>query len=104
MHIDPIKLSRELLAFNTINPPGQELNCIRHLERILSEAGLQTSVHVFAPDRANLIARIGESNGKSPLCFTGHVDTVPLGNAAWAWTHSPATSSTASSTAAAPAT
>jgi len=83
MHIDPIKLSRELLAFNTINPPGQELNCIRHLERILSEAGLQTSVHVFAPDRANLIARIGESNGKSPLCFTGHVDTVPLGNAAW---------------------
>lgn len=83
MPIDPIMLSRELIAFNTINPPGQELNCIRHLERILAEAGLSTSVHMFAPDRANLIARIGGTNGKPPLCFTGHVDTVPLGNAAW---------------------
>ena len=45
MQIDPIALSRELVAFNTINPPGQELSCIRHLERILADAGLETSVH-----------------------------------------------------------
>ena len=83
MQIDPIALSRELVAFNTINPPGQELNCIRHLERILADAGLETSVHAFAPDRANLVARIGGKGNKPPLCFTGHVDTVPLGNAAW---------------------
>src|SRR6476620_6096919 len=83
MQIDPIALSRELVAFNTINPPGQELSCIRHLERILADAGLETSVHAFAPDRANLIARIGGKGAKPPLCFTGHVDTVPLGNAPW---------------------
>jgi len=83
MQIDPIALSRELVAFNTINPPGQEMNCIRHLERILADAGLETSVHAFAPDRANLVARIGGKGNKPPLCFTGHVDTVPLGNAAW---------------------
>lgn len=83
MQIDPIALSRELVAFNTINPPGQELSCIRHLERILADAGLETSVHAFAPDRANLIARIGGKGAKPPLCFTGHVDTVPLGNATW---------------------
>jgi len=81
--VDPIKLSRELLAFNTINPPGQELGCIKHLESILAVAGLETSVHTFAPGRANLIATIGGSNEKPPLCFTGHVDTVPLGNAKW---------------------
>ena len=39
MQIDPIELSRELIAFNTINPPGDELDCIRHLERILAGAG-----------------------------------------------------------------
>ena len=83
MRIDPIELSRELIAFNTINPPGNELSCIRHLEAILSGAGMETSIHNFAPDRANLIARIGCVGSKPPLCFTGHIDTVPLGNAPW---------------------
>lgn len=83
MLIDPVELSRELIAFNTINPPGNELSCIRHLERILADAGLKTSLQHLAPDRANLIARIGGDGSKPPLCFTGHVDTVPLGNAPW---------------------
>lgn len=83
MPIDPVELSRELIAFNTINPPGNELSCIRHLEGILAGAGLETSLQNFAPDRANLIARIGGRGDKPPLCFTGHVDTVPLGNASW---------------------
>jgi succinyl-diaminopimelate desuccinylase len=82
MPIDPVQLSRELVAFNTINPPGNELACILHLDKILSEAGLQTSVQRFAEDRANLIARTAVA-GELPLCFTGHVDTVPLGNAPW---------------------
>ena len=72
MRIDPIELSREL------DPPGNELSCILHLERILSGAGLETSLQEFAPGRANLIARVGAVGSKLPLCFTGHVDTVPL--------------------------
>jgi succinyl-diaminopimelate desuccinylase len=83
MTIDAIELSRELIAFNTINPPGNELGCIRHLDKILSGAGLETTLQEFAPERANLIARIRGAGGNRPLCFTGHVDTVPLGNAAW---------------------
>ncbi|CAN5308818.1 M20 family metallopeptidase [soil metagenome] len=83
MIIDPIALSRELIALDTINPPGQELVCIQHLEAMLAAAGFTTEVHAFDDDRANLIARIGGRDGKPPLCFTGHVDTVPLGNAAW---------------------
>ena len=82
MRIDPVELSRELIAFNTINPPGNELSCIRHLEGFLTGAGLETSLQHFAPDRANLIARIGGVVSKLPLLF--HGDTlirVPLGNA-----------------------
>ena len=59
MRIDPVELSRELISFNTINPPGNELSCIQHLEEILTCAGLETSLQNFAPGRANLIARIG---------------------------------------------
>src|SRR5438874_5087525 len=77
MRIDPIELSREL------DPPGNELSCILHLERILTGAGLETSLQEFAPGRANLIATVGAVGSKLPLCFTGHVDTVPLGNASW---------------------
>src|SRR3954464_13934165 len=83
MRINPVELSRELISFNTINPPGNELTCILHLQSILANAGLETSIHTFAPDRANLIARTRNIAGKLPLCFTGHVDTVPLGNASW---------------------
>src|SRR3954453_12555040 len=83
MRINPVELSRELISFNTINPPGNELTCILHLQSILANTGLETSIHTFAPDRANLIARTRNIAGKLPLCFTGHVDTVPLGNASW---------------------
>src|SRR5437868_9213283 len=83
MRIDPIEPSRELIAFNTINPPGNEQGCIVHLQRIRDGAGLEPSIQTFAPDRANLIARTRNIGSKLPLCFTGHVDTVPLGNAPW---------------------
>jgi succinyl-diaminopimelate desuccinylase len=66
MRIDPIELSRELIAFNTINPPGNELSCIRHLEAILNGAELETSIQTFAPDR-DCKDRVGS---KPPLCLT----------------------------------
>jgi succinyl-diaminopimelate desuccinylase len=78
--LDPVRLAQELIAFDTINPPGQELACIEMLAGVLSDAGLQTVIHRFDDNRANLVATLGEGPA---LCFTGHVDTVPLGNAPW---------------------
>jgi succinyl-diaminopimelate desuccinylase len=80
--IDPRALTRELLAFNTINPPGMERACSRHLGGILENAGFTVEYHEYAEGRTSLIARIG-SGEKPPICFTGHVDTVPLGAAPW---------------------
>src|SRR5689334_682445 len=81
--IDPRALTRELLAFNTINPPGMERACARHLGRLLETAGFTLSYHEFAESRTSLIARIGGDSSKPPICFTGHIDTVPLGAARW---------------------
>jgi succinyl-diaminopimelate desuccinylase len=81
--ISPIALTQELIRFDTINPPGNESPCARHLGRILEAAGFETAYFDMAENRANLIARIGGSADKLPLAFTGHTDVVPLGAAPW---------------------
>lgn len=80
---DSLALTRELLRYNTINPPGMERACARHLGGMLEAAGFRVAFHEFAEHRTSLIAEIGGTDGKAPLCFTGHIDTVPLGSAPW---------------------
>jgi succinyl-diaminopimelate desuccinylase len=81
--LDPRTLTRELLAFNTINPPGMERACASHLGAMLEAAGFRVAYHEFAEARASLIAQLGGGDVKPPICFTGHIDTVPLGSARW---------------------
>jgi succinyl-diaminopimelate desuccinylase len=81
--VDPRALTRELLAFNTINPPGMERACARHLGALLEGAGFRVEYHEFAEARTSLIATLGGSEARAPICFTGHIDTVPLGAAHW---------------------
>jgi succinyl-diaminopimelate desuccinylase len=80
---DPIELTRTLVAFNTINPPGNERPCAEYLGRLLEAGGFTVTYHEFADQRTSLVARIGGSRDKAPLCFTGHIDTVPLGAQPW---------------------
>ena len=80
---DPVELTRELLRFNTINPPGAEQACAQHVGDLLKRAGFQVDYAEFAPARTSLVARIGSGQDKPPLGFTGHIDTVPLGAAEW---------------------
>lgn len=81
--IDAVELTRQLVRMNTVNPPGQEEQCARHLGALLEKQGFKVSYHELAPRRASLVAAIGGNADKAPLCFTGHIDTVPLGAAQW---------------------
>lgn len=86
MTISARELTRELIRFDTVNPPGNERVCAEHLAAPLEEAGFAIEMIPFGEGRANLIARIGGNSGNGetpPLCFTGHVDTVPLGAQPW---------------------
>lgn len=76
-------LTRDLLHFNTINPPGQERDCAYFLGKILTDAGFDVKYHEFASTRTSVIATIGGKQPKPPICFAGHIDIVPLGTAAW---------------------
>lgn len=80
---DARSLARELLHFKTVNPPGMERACARHLGAMLEHAGFRTAYHEFAEGRTSLIAQIGGNERKPPICFTGHIDVVPLGAAHW---------------------
>jgi succinyl-diaminopimelate desuccinylase len=81
---DAVALTQTLLRTNTINPPGNEDQCTRYLAELLSAAGYDCRLVEFAPHRSTLVARIGGRSDKPPICFTGHVDVVPLGSAKWA--------------------
>lgn len=82
--MDALSLTRDLLRFDTINPPGQERACARHLGALLEHGGFTVAYHEFADTRTSLVARIGRPTaGARALCFTGHIDTVPLGARPW---------------------
>ena len=61
---DPIELTRTLVGFDTINPPGNERPCAEHLGGLLDDGGFSVSYHEFAEHRSSLVARIGGSATK----------------------------------------
>lgn len=81
---EALALTRRLLALNTINPPGEEAAAINLAGMLLEAAGFTARLIELAPGRPNLVARLAGSDGDAPaLGFTGHLDVVPLGEAAW---------------------
>jgi acetylornithine deacetylase/succinyl-diaminopimelate desuccinylase-like protein len=93
---EALQLLSRLVAFDTVNPPGNERAAQEYLAEHLSAAGFQCELLGAEPGRPNLIARLradgappaGEPTGDGPtLCYLGHVDTV-LANPD-EWTHDP---------------
>ena len=84
-----IDLLKELISFDTSNLPGNERPCAEYMEKLLKDAGFRTKVQVLPdhPDRANVIAAIGNEQGKS-LIYNGHIDVVPAGEG---WSSDPFT-------------
>lgn len=78
-----LDLTRELMRFDTILGSGDERPCARHLGERLERSGFTVAYDDFAERRTNLVARMGGRPDRPPLCFTGHLDTVPLGAKPW---------------------
>ena len=80
---DALWLTKKLVTFNTVNPPGAERNAARYLGGLLEEFGFKVSFHDFDKERTSVVARLLSVRDRPSLCFTGHLDTVPLGSGAW---------------------
>jgi acetylornithine deacetylase/succinyl-diaminopimelate desuccinylase-like protein len=90
------ELLRELIRFDTVNPPGNERPAQEYLADHLQRAGFHCELLGAEPGRPNLIARLRPTDGPPvdepavagpTLCYLGHVDTV-LADAR-EWTHDP---------------
>jgi succinyl-diaminopimelate desuccinylase len=77
------ELTRKLLAFDTVNPPGNERPCAEFISGILRDTGFEVRPFEFDQRRTSLVADLRFSDDREPICFSGHLDTVPLGRAAW---------------------
>jgi acetylornithine deacetylase/succinyl-diaminopimelate desuccinylase-like protein len=87
IHQRPDELLRELIRFDTTNPPGNERECISYIDRLLSAAGLETITRGREPERPNLVARLQGRGSAPPLLVYGHVDVVTTEGQQW--THPP---------------
>ncbi len=75
---------RELVRFNTVNPPGNERAAIEFLGGYLNDAGFKTELLADDEDRPNLVADLDGGNGGPTVCYLGHVDTVLADPSEWA--------------------
>jgi acetylornithine deacetylase/succinyl-diaminopimelate desuccinylase-like protein len=84
---DVVELLRELIRFDTTNPPGNETACIAHVQRMLEETGVETRIVAKDEARPNLVARVRGAGEAPPLLLYGHVDVVTTSGQEW--THPP---------------
>lgn len=83
MDEDVIELTQKLIAFNTINPPGNENEVSKFIGDLLEKNDFNVALFPFEENRLHVIAEKGCENDKVPIVFTGHFDTVPLGAKPW---------------------
>jgi acetylornithine deacetylase/succinyl-diaminopimelate desuccinylase-like protein len=80
----PQKLLQNLIRFDTTNPPGNEAECVKYINTLLTDAGFETVVLFKDANRPNLIVRLKGQGATAPLLLYGHVDVVTTANQKWA--------------------
>lgn len=74
---------KDLLRFETVNPPGNERPAAEYIARVLTQEGIDFQIVESAPGRASLVARLKGLGSKGPLLLNGHLDVVPVDRDRW---------------------
>jgi len=80
---DPVDLLRDLVRFDTSNPPGNERPLLEFVARLLDAAGMEPQFVARQAERPNLVARLPGRGDRPPLLLYGHVDVVPARPEEW---------------------
>lgn len=75
---------QNLIRIDTTNPPGNELPAARYVADVLRGEGIAAEVLESAPQRGNVVARLGGDGSARPLLLMSHLDVVPAEPDKWA--------------------
>lgn len=81
------RLCRDLVRFETVNPPGDELEAAQFVLDYLRQAGFEGRIVPNGERRGSVLARFKGSGEAPALALNGHLDVVPVG--AEGWRHEP---------------
>ncbi len=84
---EALEYFRNLLRFDTTNPPGNEREACEYLGKILEKEKIGFEILESAPGRANLVSRLRGDGSLPPLLLNAHLDVVPAEKTYW--THDP---------------
>lgn len=82
---DPIGFLQRLVAMETCDPPGREIEIATLVHDELRAHGIEAELDEFAPGRANVLGRVPGTGVKAPLVLSAHLDTVPVGSVPWSF-------------------
>ncbi len=81
-----IKILQDLIHIHSVN--GNEVEVSKYIGKLFDKYGIKYKIDEFGDKRANLVAEIGQGKTDQVLAFTGHQDTVAIGDQS-EWTHDP---------------
>ena len=78
-----VELTQRLIAFPSVNPPGDMRDIASFVEAYFQQFGIPVERFEPLPGRVSVVASLG-SNAGPALAFNGHLDVVPSGErSAW---------------------
>lgn len=75
-----ISIIKELIAQNTVNPPGNEYKVANIVEKFFKKHKIRYKKFEKAKGRTNIVGYIGKDSAKPKLLIAAHADTVPAGD------------------------
>lgn len=78
-----LEITRQLIKFRTINPPGDELPAQQYLKVMFEQNGFHVHAYEKVPGRPNLITRLVGEGSRPPLLLYGHTDVIGVEGQAW---------------------
>ena len=80
-----VQWMQEYLRIDTTNPPGNEARSAAFFKKILDKEGIENQLFPYAPNRADLWARIPHttSQPQRPIILLNHMDVVTSDPAHW---------------------
>ncbi len=84
---EALEVLRDLIRFDTSNPPGHERPAAEYIAALLKREGIPAELIEAAPGRTNVVARLRGRGVDPPLLLSAHLDVVPAPPEGW--THPP---------------